>query len=61
MKMQSELEDYRSEIEKVMMGINNNRTKVERCMYLAGYIDCMFVKGLIIKEIRDTLYAEYCF
>lgn len=61
MKMQSELEACRSEIEKVMLDINSERTEVERRMYLAGYIDCLLIKGIIIIEIREILYAEYCF
>lgn len=61
MQTQAELEAGRSEIEKIMLGLPDSRTDTERRMYLAGYIECLHLKGGLTETARDTLYAEYCF
>lgn len=61
MQAQTELETGRSEVEKIMLTVNGDRTKEERSMYLAGYIECLHAKGLITEDTRGILYAEYCF
>lgn len=58
---QNELEAGRSEIEKIMLGLPPSRTDTERRMYLAGFIDCLHSRGDLSPDVRDTLYAEYCF
>lgn len=61
MQAETAIETVRTELEKVMLGISNKRTSDEHRMFLAGYIESLFIKGHILGDMRDTLYAEYCF
>jgi hypothetical protein len=53
------IEDARTDIEKVMMGLDPGLSEKDHRIYLGGYIDRMFAEGSIDWTDRNILYLEY--
>jgi hypothetical protein len=55
------LDEFRNELEKVMVNLCPDSTPQEHKLYLAGYIDCLADRMHISENVREILYAEYAF
>lgn len=60
MPLEQEVESTRTKIETVMLDLDPKQTPEQHCLYLGGYIDCLYDSRLITEETHDILYAEYC-
>jgi len=58
---QMDVENARTNIEKIMMSLPSERTETERRMYLAGVIDTWGQMEVVSEETRGNLYTEFCF
>jgi hypothetical protein len=59
MNRERTVESQRTEIEKMMMGLDPKRTEMERRMYIGGFLDASAHYGIINEEVRGILYAEF--
>jgi hypothetical protein len=59
MTQDEQTEIRRTNIEKLMMGLNSSLSESHRKQYLAGHIDTLESVGEIDDEIHEVLYTEY--
>lgn len=58
---QKNLEEARTEVEKIMMHLNGDVSDENHRHYLAGVIDTLSDHHIVSEDTRNVLYEEYCF